>query len=129
MVLEVYFDDEEFGSIVMMFFMSIIQEFVVQFQFQFFEEVFWVEEIEVGFILFDNLFEEVILEDGEEFEDLRLSDNYQLLFRRMVVLFDYDLQILLFNFDSEVRIVVDQDMFFLLFYILLDYFIGGWKEN
>lgn len=123
MVLEVYFDDEEFGSIVMMFFMSIIQEFVVQFQF--FEEVFWVEEIEVGFILFDNLFEEVILEDGEEFEDLRLSDNYQLLFRRMVVLFDYDLQILLFNFDSEVRIVVDQDMFFLLFYILLDYFIGG----
>lgn len=123
MVLEVYFDDEEFGSIVMMFFMSIIQEFVVQFQF--FEEVFWVEEIEVGFILFDNLFEEVILEDGEEFEDLRLSDNYQLLFRRMVVLFDYDLQILLFNFDSEVRIVVDQDMFFLLFYVLLDYFIGG----
>ena len=50
----------------------------------------------------ENLYEEVILEEGE-FDDPRESDNYQLPYRRMVALFDYDPQTLSPNPDSEVR--------------------------
>ena len=50
----------------------------------------------------ENLLDEVILEEGE-FEDPRVSENYQLPPRRMVALFDYDPQTLSPNPDSEVR--------------------------
>lgn len=127
MVSEVHLDDEESGSTVTTPSMSITQESAAQLQPL--EEAPRAEETEAGPTPSDNLLEEVILEDGEEFEDPRSSDNYQLPPRRMVALFDYDPQTLSPNPDSEVRTAVDQDTFLLLFYILLDYFTGGWKEN
>ena len=118
MVSEVHLDDEESGSTVTTHSMSITQESAAQLQPL--EEAPRAEETEAGPTPSDNLLEEVILEDGEEFEDPRSSDNYQLPPRRMV-----DPQTLSPNPDSEVRTAVDQDTFLLLFYILLDYFTGG----
>lgn len=128
MVSEVHLDDEESGSTVTTPSMSITQESAAQLQPL--EEAPRVEETEAGPTPSDNLLEEVILEDGEEFEDPRSSDNYQLPPRRMVALFDYDPQTLSPNPDSEVRTAVDRTRFFYYFtYYWITSLVAGRKIN
>ncbi|PFX31720.1 RIMS-binding protein 2 [Stylophora pistillata] len=102
MVSEVPLDDEESGSNVTAPYLSMTQESDTQPQSL--EKASRAEETEAASNASDKLLEEVILEDGEEFEDPRASDNYQLPPRRMVALFDYDPQTLSPNPDSEVEL-------------------------
>ena len=96
MVSEVGLEDDESGSNVTTPYVNVTQESA-----QALEES-PSQELQVVPRPSENLYEEVVLEEGE-FDDPRESDNYQLPYRRMVALFDYDPQTLSPNPDSEVR--------------------------